>query len=132
MKSVQIRSFFWSAFSRIWTEYGELRSISLYSVRMRENTDRKNLRIWTLFTQCLRKRMSMKGSADELIINGLKKICGEFCWRKSFFNLETDLFSNALMGLLSKCLSIKESNPSNYFIDYQHIVVNRDDYPHTF
>ena len=31
--------FFWSAFSRIWTEYGEIRSISLYSVRMREKTD---------------------------------------------------------------------------------------------
>ena len=26
-------------------------SISPYSVRMRENTDQKKLRIWTLFTQ---------------------------------------------------------------------------------
>ena len=34
--------FFWSAFSRIWTEYGEIRSISPYSVRMRENADQKN------------------------------------------------------------------------------------------
>ena len=33
IKSVQIRSFFLSVFSRIWTE--------LYSVRMRENTDQK-------------------------------------------------------------------------------------------
>ena len=33
--------FFWSVFSRIWTEYGEIRSISPYAVRMRENTDRK-------------------------------------------------------------------------------------------
>ena len=40
VKSVQKRSFFWSVFSR-----------SLYSVRMRENTDQKKLRIWTLFTQ---------------------------------------------------------------------------------
>ena len=32
--------FFWSVFSRIWSEYGE--RISLYSVRMRENTDQKN------------------------------------------------------------------------------------------
>ena len=30
---------FWSAFSRIRTEYGELQSISPYSVRMRENAD---------------------------------------------------------------------------------------------
>ena len=39
--------FFWSVFSRIRTEYGEIRSISPYSVRLRE-------KIWmrTLFTQC--------------------------------------------------------------------------------
>ena len=42
----------YSVFSRIWTEYGEKLCISPYSVRMRENTDQKNLRIWTLFTQC--------------------------------------------------------------------------------
>ena len=29
---------FWSVFSRIWTEYGEIRSPN-HSVRMRENTD---------------------------------------------------------------------------------------------
>ena len=52
VKCVQIRNFFWSVFSRIRTEYGEIRSISPYSVRMRENTDQKKLRIWTLFTQC--------------------------------------------------------------------------------
>ena len=33
---------FWSAFSLIWTEYGEIRSISLYSVRIRENADQNN------------------------------------------------------------------------------------------
>ena len=49
VKSVQIWSFFWSVFSRIWTEYG----ISPYSVRMRQNTDQKKLRIWTHFTQCM-------------------------------------------------------------------------------
>ena len=32
----------WSTFSRIWTEYGEIRSISSYSVRMRENADQNN------------------------------------------------------------------------------------------
>ena len=35
LKSVQIRSFFWSVFSRIRTEYGEMFCISPYSVRMR-------------------------------------------------------------------------------------------------
>ena len=49
MKSVQIRCIFWFVFSRIRTEYGEIRSISSYSVRMRENTDQKKHRIWTLF-----------------------------------------------------------------------------------
>ena len=42
--------FFWSVFSRIRTEYGEIIRISPYSVRMQINTDKKKLRIWTLFT----------------------------------------------------------------------------------
>ena len=33
---------FWSAFSRIRTEYGEILRISPYSVRMQENTDQNN------------------------------------------------------------------------------------------
>ena len=33
---------FWSAFSFILTEYGEIRSISPYSVQMRENADQNN------------------------------------------------------------------------------------------
>ena len=32
----------WSAFSRIWTECGEILRISPYSVRMRENADQNN------------------------------------------------------------------------------------------
>ena len=51
LKSVQMRSYFWSVFSRIRTKYGDLRSKSPYSVRMQENKDQKKLRIWTLFTQ---------------------------------------------------------------------------------
>ena len=41
VKSVQIRSYFWSLFSRIRTEYREILCISPYSVRMQENTDQK-------------------------------------------------------------------------------------------
>ena len=52
MKNDQIRNFFWSVFSPIRIEHGELQTISPYSVRMRENTDQKKLPIWTLFTQC--------------------------------------------------------------------------------
>ena len=33
---------FWSAFSRIWTEYGEILRISPYSVRMLKNVDQNN------------------------------------------------------------------------------------------
>ena len=51
VKCVQIRSNFWSVFSRIQTEY---------SVRMRENTDQKLLRIWTLFTQCISLGINFK------------------------------------------------------------------------
>ena len=38
VKSVQIRSFFWPAFSVIRTEYGDLLRIFLYSVGIQENT----------------------------------------------------------------------------------------------
>ena len=41
IKSVQIRSNFWSVFFHIRTEYAEILRISPYSVRMRENTDQK-------------------------------------------------------------------------------------------
>ena len=51
VKSVQIRSFFWSTISCFWTEYGHLLRKYPYSVRIRENTDQGKLRIWTLFTQ---------------------------------------------------------------------------------
>ena len=53
MKSVQIRSFFWSVFSCIQTECEDLRIKSPYSVRIQENTDQKKLCIWTLFTLCV-------------------------------------------------------------------------------
>ena len=51
MKSVQIRSFFWSVFSCIRTEYEDLRRKSRLSVRIQENMNQKKLRIWTLFMQ---------------------------------------------------------------------------------
>ena len=41
VKSVQIRSFSWSVFSRIRTEYGDFPSKSPYSCRIRENMDQK-------------------------------------------------------------------------------------------
>ena len=45
LESVQIRSFFWSLFSCIWTEYGGLLRKSLYLVQIQQNTEQKKLRI---------------------------------------------------------------------------------------
>ena len=47
-----VRIFLHSDWIRRDTEYGEILRISPYSVRMKENTNLKKLRIWTLFTQC--------------------------------------------------------------------------------
>ena len=41
VKSVQIRSYFWSVFSCIRTEYGKILRISPYSVKIQENTEQK-------------------------------------------------------------------------------------------
>ena len=40
--SCSYSKFFWSVFSRIWTEYGELLRIYPYSVQMHENMDQNN------------------------------------------------------------------------------------------
>ena len=41
-KKCPYSEFFWSVFSRFWTEYGKLRSIFRYSVQIWENTDQNN------------------------------------------------------------------------------------------
>ena len=50
VKSVQM-SKSWPIFSRIWSEYGDILRKSPYSVWIRENTDQKKVRIWTLSIQ---------------------------------------------------------------------------------
>ena len=55
MKSVRIRSSFWSVFSRSRTEYGDSQCESLYSVQMRENTDHKNSAYAIFYTVSLPK-----------------------------------------------------------------------------
>ena len=72
--------FFWSVFSRIRTEYGEIRSKSPYSVRMRENTDQKNPEyghfsrsascyqsLLNFFTQCKLLPITIKFQASRLL-----------------------------------------------------------------
>ena len=51
VKSVQIRSYFLSVCSFIWTKYEDLLRKSPHSFRMQENTDQKKFSIWTIFTQ---------------------------------------------------------------------------------
>ena len=46
---------FWSAFSRIRTGYGEIRSISPYLVRMRENADQNSSEDGHFLRSVLRK-----------------------------------------------------------------------------
>ena len=39
VKSIETRICFWSVFSRVWTEYGDLQNKSPYSVLIQENAD---------------------------------------------------------------------------------------------
>ena len=41
-KNCPYSELFWSVLSCIWSEYGEIRGISPYSVQIRENTDQNN------------------------------------------------------------------------------------------
>ena len=81
LKSVQIRSYFWSVFSCIPTEYRDLLRKSPYSVGIQENTDRKKLRIWTLFTQCSSwwRSVKMKIFAGYNLIKTKKKTFAPYC-----------------------------------------------------
>ena len=49
-KKCRISELSWSLFPRIWTEYREIRSVSSYSVRMRENMD-ENYSEYRLFSR---------------------------------------------------------------------------------
>ena len=51
VKSVQIWRFFWSVFSRIWTEYRDLLRKSPYSSLNTGKNGPEKLYIWTVFTQ---------------------------------------------------------------------------------
>ena len=85
VKSARNRSSFWSVFSRIRTECGEIRSISPYSVRMRDNTDQKNSEYghfsrsasrhslsWILKNACLLRARKLHILAPTLWSTGLK------------------------------------------------------------
>ena len=93
--------FFSGSYSGILTEHGEIWSISPYSVRLRENTDQKKLRIWKLFTQYqlqntlkqLRGNIKELNSGDIIKLKMLSKDFHHLLWllygkifhRTSFF-----------------------------------------------
>ena len=103
VKSIQIRTFFWSVFPRIRTEYGEVRSVSPYSVRMRENTDKKKLCIWTLFRQCQGLLLELVPVFDELVYRVVSsKIIIKVCR-----NFKEDLHIN----------SVKQMSENQYYFE---------------
>ena len=75
MESVQIRSFFWSVFIRIQTEYGDVLRIFPYSVQMQENTDQKKLCIWTLSAQSIEKHL---GARLRIVTNRLNDLSSKY------------------------------------------------------
>ena len=128
VKSVQIRRFFWSVFSCIWTEYWDLRS---KSVQTQENTDQKNPRIRTLFTQCALKKtthITCKGfqlftyelkeqkkqlaywvrslfindrpKRDKRVVKSMTKYSSKICGRQPLKNLKGN-------GLLKQTISVR-------------------------
>ena len=62
---------FWSVFSCIRTEYGEIRSISPYPVRMRETTDQKNFEL-----RHFSRSDTIIGKKNKNWSQSLRKYCG--------------------------------------------------------
>ena len=115
--------FFWSVFPHIRTEYGEIQSISPYSIRMRENTDQKNseyghysrsgsisiklklgLEIIFDLEQCiLRKKrpFNMTHSLVNLLCCGLAALLtttGKFLWEMSNVRIEISTSLSKIWG----------------------------------
>ena len=87
VKIVQIRSFFWSVFFHIRTEY----CISPYSVQMRENTDQKNS-VFGYFSRSGGKAKKgtwlvlVEQNNSKIVIN-LRWIIQTNTWNKSFLRI---------------------------------------------
>ena len=60
--------FFWSVFSCIPTEYGDLLRKSPYSVQIQENADQKELRVWTIFMQWFVPKTKVEVKTDGHLI----------------------------------------------------------------
>ena len=109
-KSVLIRSFFWSVFSRIWTEYGEIRSISPNSVRMLENMNQKKLRILTLHAVRCSGRLSNIFIWYETSYNQTNLWFGKFCQLHRLYFYQTAKH----YGFSRTFITTWKTLPSNY------------------
>ena len=87
--------FFWSVFSRIRTEYGEILRISPYSVRMQENTDQKNSEYG---------HFSRSGSLiRNCVLRLLSSLFISFIWKENYWYLtHTSLSNNSIFWLIQK------------------------------
>ena len=92
LKKCRYSELLWSAFSRIRTEYGEIRSISPYSVRMRENVDQSN----SEYGHYLRSVKPYK-NGPHLSKKNIKykiKLCVSFCGKTCKTTTEEIIFVN--------------------------------------
>ena len=101
VKSVQIRSFFWSVFSCIRTEYGNLRSKSPYSVRIQKNTDQK------------KKTPYLDEFSRRVTLPKKQSIVSLFRWvLRNFRNI---FFNNYLRAPAFKCNEVLKNTPFALF-----------------
>ena len=113
VKCVQIRSFFWSVFSCIRNEYGEILRNSPYSFQMWEITDQKKLRFWTLFMQYKELFLQIK-PCDLLLVYMCKIVLFKIIdarksYRVIYFWKETEQDVSFLAAERCKCYPIKYS-----------------------
>ena len=114
VESVQIRSYFWSKFSCIRTEYGDLLTelflvrIFLYSIQIQGNSGQKWLRIWTHFMQWLHMWMKFTpllwefSQVGDLTIK--VDITDPIYWRISLWGVPITIFRSGSLTLYSRCI----------------------------
>lgn len=83
---VQIRSFFWSIFFRVWTQCKDLFCKYTDSVQIHENTNLKKLRILTLFAGCNSPKFPFPTCKrrPKKLIHKRVKVLTEIIWYLSF------------------------------------------------
>ena len=97
--------FFWSLLPRIWTEYGEILRVSPYSVRMRENIDRKNSE-YGHFSHSVKRSFSTVFELKAL--QHSSSLCCEFKIFGSSFCLFTHILSEKFLSREISNLFIKK------------------------